>query len=148
MYDEVLHVPLVVRFPGTLPAGKVVEPLTQEIDQMPTLLALLGAPAPEGMQGRSLLPLMAGEKAKWDETVYAEFPATKMVRTRDWKLVYYAGRPYGELYDLRSDPHELDNLWNDAGRAAPKQEMMARLANWLIASHDPLPPPVDAPEVR
>jgi arylsulfatase A-like enzyme len=148
MYDEVLHVPLVVRFPGTLPAGKLVEPFTQEIDQMPTLLALLGAPAPEGVQGRSLLPLMAGEKAKWDETVYAEFPATKMVRTRDWKLVYYAGRPYGELYDLRSDPHELDNLWSDAGRAAPKQEMMARLANWLIASHDPLPPPVDAPEVR
>jgi arylsulfatase A-like enzyme len=148
MYDEVLHVPLVVRFPGTLPAGKLVEPFTQEIDQMPTLLALLGAPAPEGVQGRSLLPLMAGEKAKWDETVYAEFPATKMVRTRDWKLVYYAGRPYGELYDLRSDPHELDNLWNDAGRATAKQDMMARLANWLIASHDPLPPPVDAPEVR
>jgi len=158
MYDEVLHVPLVVRFPGTLPAGKVVEPFTQEIDQMPTLLALLGAPAPEGVQGRSLLGLVPDVAAtfrspstagqRWDETVYAEFPATKMVRTRDWKLVYYAGRPYGELYDLRSDPHELDNLWNDAGRAAAKQEMMARLANWLIASHDPLPPPVDAPEVR
>jgi arylsulfatase len=110
------------------------------------------------VQGRSLLPLIPGVqgagamdaavKAKWDETVYAEFPNIKMVRRRDWKLVYYPGRPYGELYDLRNDPLELDNLWDDPGRAAARQEMMSHLADWLIASHDPLPPPVEAPEVR
>jgi arylsulfatase len=150
MYDEVLRVPLVMRYPGLLPAGRVVEPFTQEIDQMPTLLPLLGAPAPAGLQGRPLLPLLDAAPAsrRWDETVYAEFPTTKMVRTREWKLVYYQGRPYGELYDLRNDPHELDNLWDDPARAAARQEMMARLANWLIASHDPLPPPVEAPEIH
>jgi arylsulfatase A-like enzyme len=71
-----------------------------------------------------------------------------MVRRRDWKLVYYPGRPYGELYDLRNDPQELDNLWADPERAAVQHEMMARLADWLIASHDPLPPAEEAPEVR
>jgi len=150
MYDQVLHVPLIMRFPEVLPAGRVVEPATQEIDQMPTLLRLLNAPLPDGVQGRSLLPLIpdAAGPVRWDETVYAEFPNIKMVRTPDRKLVYYPGRPYGELYDLRNDPQELENLWADPGRAADKQEMMARLTDWLIASHDPLPPAVEAPEVR
>jgi arylsulfatase A-like enzyme len=158
MYDEVLQVPLIMRLPEGLPVGRLVEPATQEIDQMPTILPLLGAPVPEGVQGRSLLtlipdaapknPASKSGNARWDETVYAEFPNIKMVRTRDWKLVYYPGRRYGELYDLRNDPMELDNLWADSGRAAARQEMLARLADWLIASHDPLPPPVEAPEVR
>jgi arylsulfatase A-like enzyme len=149
MYDELLRTPLIMRLPGRLPAGRVLDTMVQEIDQMPTLLQLLGAPVPEGVQGRSLLPLIEQRSGlQWNETVFAEFPNIKAVHTRDWKLVYYPGKPYGELHDLRKDPHELENLWDEPSRGGARQEMMARLADWLISSQDPLPPPIEAPEVR
>jgi arylsulfatase A-like enzyme len=67
-----------------------------------------------------------------------------MVRTRGWKLVHYLRAPYGELYNLREDPHELYNRWDDASCAAAKSEMRGRLADWLVASEDPALPPLKA----
>ncbi len=149
MYDDLLRTPLFLRLPGKVPAGRALDAMVQEIDLMPTLLGLLGAPVPEGVQGRSMIPLIEQQQGvRWNETVYAEFPTIKAVRTRDWKLVYYPGKTYGELYDMRNDPHELANLWDDPSRAQARHEMMGRLADWLISSHDPLPPPIEAPEIK
>ena len=131
MYDEVVHAPLMIRAPGKLPAGRRINALTEAIDIMPTALDLLGIRASARVQGRSLLPVIEGKQAGRQE-VHSEFPTTKMIRTADWKLVHYVRAPYGELYNLREDPHELYNLYDDPGHAKVKSEMKSRLADWLV----------------
>jgi arylsulfatase len=132
MYDEVVRIPLILRAPGKVPAGKRVKALAEQIDLAATVLELLGLPKPEAMQGQSLLT------AKPRRAVHAEFSNIKMLRTEDWKLVHYLHQPYGELYNLREDPHELYNVYDDAGAAKPRHEMESALADWLIDSADPL----------
>jgi arylsulfatase A-like enzyme len=141
MYDEVLRTPLIIRAPGKLPAGRRVSGMTEGIDIMPTILELLGFRPAERVQGKSLLSLIEG-KASGREEIHSEFPGTKAIRTADWKLVHYLRAPYGELYNLREDPHELYNLYDDPAYANAKAEMKSRLADWLIESEDPALPPV------
>lgn len=141
MYDEVLRTPLIFRAPGKLPAGRRFAGMTEGIDIMPTILELLGISRSERVQGRSLLPMIEG-KAAGREEIHSEFPTTKAIRTADWKLVHYVGAPYGELYNLREDGHELYNLYDDPAHANSRAEMKSRLADWLIESQDPALPPV------
>lgn len=141
-YDEVVHAPLILRAPG-LPAGKRVADLVETVDLLPTLLELLGIAKPGGVQGRSLLPAIAGPERRAG-VVHSEFPGAKMVRTREWKLIHYVRAPYGELYNLKEDPHELYNRSDDSACAAGKSEMLARLADWLVNTEDPLLPPLKA----
>jgi arylsulfatase A-like enzyme len=141
MYDEVLRTPLIIRAPGKLPAGRRVSGMTEGIDIMPTLLELLGFRPAERVQGKSLLPMVEG-KAGGREEIHSEFPGTKTVRTADWKLVHYLRAPYGELYNLREDPHELYNRYDDPAHARAKADMKSRLADWLIESEDPALSPV------
>jgi len=143
-YDEVVHVPCVIRAPGKLPAGRRVKHLVEEIDLMPTVLELLGVRIPEAVQGRSLMPLIEGKETTPKRAVYSEFPTMKMVRTEQWKLVHYVRAPYGELYDLKNDPQELRNLYDDPGYARVRAEMKSMLADWLIDSQDPARPPIQA----
>jgi arylsulfatase len=143
MYDEVLRTPLIFRAPGKLPAGKRMAGMTEGIDIMPTVLELLALRPSARVQGKSLLPLVHGKASGRDE-IHSEFPTTKVVRTADWKLVHYLKAPYGELYNLREDPHELNNLYGDPGYAKARAEMKSRLADWLIESEDPALPPVPA----
>lgn len=141
VYDEVVRTPLIVRAPGKLPAGRRIAGMTEAIDIMPTVLELLGFTPSKRVQGQSLLPLIEGKRAARQE-VHSEFPTTKMIRTADWKLVHYVRAPYGELYNLREDPHELYNLYDDPRHAKVRAEMQARLADWLVESEDPALPPV------
>ena len=63
LYNEVIHIPLIVRLPGKRPPVKVVKERVALLDLAPTILSLMGLPAPEGFQGISLLPQMYGAKA-------------------------------------------------------------------------------------
>jgi arylsulfatase A-like enzyme len=141
VYEEVVRTPLIFRAPGKLPAGKRVSGMTEGVDIMPTALQLLGIEPSSRVQGRSLLPLVDGKQQGRDE-VHSEFPTTKMIRTADWKLVHYVRAPYGELYNLREDPHELYNLYDDPRYAKVKSEMKSRLVDWLIETEDPALPPI------
>jgi arylsulfatase A-like enzyme len=136
MYDEVVHVPLILRAPGKVAAGKRVKALAEQIDLAPTVLDLLGIERPAGMQGQNLLT----DKPR--TAVHAEFANIKMLRAEDWKLVHYLHARYGELYNLREDPHELRNLYDDAGAVRARHEMESALADWLIDSQDPLLAPI------
>ena len=142
-YDEVVQVPLILKAPGKLPAGRRVAPLIETVDLMPTLLELLGVEAPAGIQGRSLLPVIDGRE-KRNRVAHSEFPGAKMIRTADWKLVHYLHAPFGELYNLRDDPQELYNRWDDPAASKARHEMEQMLADWLIDSQDPLLAPIKA----
>jgi len=138
MYEEVLRIPLIIRAPGKLSAGTHSTSLTEEIDVMPTILDLLGLPAPAGIQGKSLAASNPAEKS----AVFAEFPTIHAVRTKQWKLVRYLRSDHGELYDLANDPNELHNLWDDAAHGKRRAEMLGLLMDWWVASQDPLLAPV------
>ena len=130
LYREVTAVPLIMRLPGKLPAGIVVEPLVQNVDIWPTLLDLLGLPPLPDAQGRSLLPLIraaAGESTD-DARAIAERPAfAQMDRTwgREkaesqplvavtegrYRLIHPVTPPgQDELFDWQADPREQRNL--------------------------------------
>ncbi len=130
MYDGVVRAPLIIRAPGKLPAGKPVDSLAEEVDVLPTLLELLGVPAPAGVQGQLL---MGNPK----QAVFAEFPTIRMARTREWKLVHYTRARYGELYHLAEDPYELTNLYDDPKYASARSDMQAILFDWFAGSADP-----------
>jgi len=68
-----------------------------------------------------------------------------MARTREWKLVHYAGQRYGELYDLGNDPNEYDNLYASPGAVAHKAEMYRLLTDWMIRTADPMRKPIQDP---
>ncbi|HET8547675.1 MAG TPA: sulfatase-like hydrolase/transferase [Bryobacteraceae bacterium] len=144
MYDQVVHTPLVFAGPG-VPRGVRVDGLTESVDIAPTIAELLGFPLPWA-QGKSLKHLFGNPRAPHKQAVHSEFPAVKMVRTATHKLVHYPGARYGELYDLKRDPDEYDNLYDDPAQAESRAGMYARLADWLLATRDPMRAPVqDSP---
>ena len=121
LYDELLHVPLIFRGPG-VPRGVRVRSMAALIDIVPTVLALAGIAPPPGLDGRSLLPLLRGEKTVWRDHILYEYhwewnfpatPTTLAIRTDRWKYIYYHGVwDHNGYYDLRTDPYERHNLIN------------------------------------
>jgi len=164
MYEEVLRVPLIVRMPGAdRPRGLAVDEFVRLMDLMPTIVELGRSQAPDRIDGRSLIPLLRGERpADWPDAVYCEhhgevwgYQSQRMVRTRRWKYVY-SPHDADELYDLENDPGELKNLVEDRSCAAVLSEMKARLLGWNDATADMFqwqwvrwnfPPPVRPEEV-
>lgn len=116
VYDSLLRVPLILSWPGRMPAGlTVAEPVGLE-DVKPTLLELLGLPRPGGLRGRSLVPLLAGGDVAARPLVAATFrpeaPADlEALVEGGFKLILTRGEePAMELYDLERDPGELHDL--------------------------------------
>jgi len=153
-YDEAVHVPLVVSWPGRFQTGLRADALVELVDLAPTLLEAVGLDVPAAVQGRSLLPLLTGEAdpASHRDAVYSEYYNAwthkhsygTMLRTRHEKIVVYHGIDQGELYDLDEDPDEFDNLWNRPDRAAMKTRLMKRAFDASVLSMDPMPPRLGA----
>ena len=118
LYDPTLHVPLIIRYPGKLPAGQRVPGYNLHQDLMPTLMELIGIESGITFDGESLLPLVSGARTSHA----AEFYITECTwmrkhgwRTPQWKLIVslepdFHGKPPIELYDLIQDPLEYTNL--------------------------------------
>ncbi len=154
LFDEVTNVPMIWRVPDGVSGGVSTE-LVEGVDVMPTILELCGVDAPPGVQGRSIAPLLKGEEGAGgrESVLMQEREAPDLaargldpnsitqwaVRTEDWKLIHYPGEEFGELYDLRNDPGEFDNLWADPGREAQRLEMERLLLDRIAQSRDPLP---------
>lgn len=141
LYDHILRVPLIVRYPGEFPAGGVISDLAQGTDIMPTILDFAGVTVPFGVQGKSLRPILKQDIVPWRDAVFSEGHEVKMVRDYHWKLIFYPGRPYGELYHLEVDPLELNNLYDHPDYERQRARMIEKLATVLIETEDPLPLP-------
>ena len=148
LFDSVLRVPLIFYFPPALPAGVVVEGMTEQIDVMPTLLEMAGIDVPANVQGVSLLPMINGD-AKGKEVIFSEYgqgltgdkSKMKMARTEQWKLVYTYGDT-SELYDLVNDPDELVNLYGHPEYQDAELRMMRHLMDWVNET-EPYRPPME-----
>src|SRR5579864_524611 len=123
MYEESLRMPFLVRWPGKIRAGSVSDGMILNVDFAPTLMDAASLPTPADMQGRSFLPILKGESLKdWRTSMYYRYYHYPMhhkvqphygVRTADYKLIYFNKIDQWELFDLKKDPHELHNLYND-----------------------------------
>ncbi len=113
-FDESIHIPLVVRLPGSERIVGRVSGLTQTVDLLPTLCDLLDIPFPEEtVQGRSVLPLVCGEAKEVNEHVFARAagqPPSYVVRDHTSMLLLYEGGELRALYDLEQDPRALKNV--------------------------------------
>jgi arylsulfatase A-like enzyme len=156
MYEPSFRVPMIVRAPGGA-KGRTVGQMSMNIDIAPTILDYAGVPAAPSMQGASLRPFLeGGAPAEWRQSVYYAYyenswvlagkgkeamsdPSFQFftphrigphrgVRTATHKLIhYYAEGDYWELFDLVKDPHELRNLYGQAGQ----ETLISQLRNEL-----------------
>jgi len=151
MYDLSLKVPALVRWPGVVEPGTVIDDTVTHLDLFPTLLAMASAEAPQGVtiRGRDLTPLLKGHRPDdWDQDAYAEYSMINYVvatmrcyRTPRYKLIcdfHNSGRD--ELYDLLADPAETTNLIRDPDPAiqAAVADLNAKILAKMQENGDPL----------
>lgn len=158
VYENGIRVPFFVRWPGVLPAGKRVSRMAGHIDLLPTLLDACGVELPRDrkIDGRSLLPLLRGDAvADWsDRRLFFQWHSGPVpfqyvhfaVRTERYKLVQPQDNPHGfvhppdraqllqilrtlELYDVRNDPSEINNLANQKPEVV--EQLLADYENWF-----------------
>jgi arylsulfatase A-like enzyme len=125
-----VHVPLVLRFPGRLPAGARVAARARLVDVMPTILDLLGLPPTPGIQGRSLVPLIGAGGVGLDAVSEHRVPgaATGTVCLRRGALSYLVTGADEALFDLATDPGETTNL--AAARPAALAALRTEVEAW------------------
>jgi arylsulfatase A-like enzyme len=135
LYDELIRIPLIVVGPG-IPAGKRIEEQVQLIDVMPMILDACGIRPPREIEGKSLLPLISGDAADWEQVAFAEADKDnekpdikRAVRTEKYKFYYdrLTGEEY--LFDLSLDPAETESILD----AEPELGKMHReqLREWM-----------------
>ena len=151
LYDVTLHVPLILRYPGAVPAGKRVGGYSQHYDLVPTLLDLAGIESGIQFDGTSLLPMVRGEVASHR----SEFYITECTwmrkhgwRTPQWKLIRALEpdihfKPPVELYNLVEDPTEYNNLAEQEPDVV--KVLSARMDAWIAQrmAQTGLPNPIE-----
>jgi len=115
LYQELIRIPLLVKFPGMSHGGKRVRQRVRHLDIAPTMLDLAGLDIPDEMQGGSLVPLVAGKVDRVCEEVFSEQnlnrDALYSLISGSYKYVLRTSPRFGqELYDLKNDPSEKENL--------------------------------------
>jgi arylsulfatase A-like enzyme len=145
-YDCLIRVPMLWRVPGAFPKGRTVDGLVSMIDIAPTICDLVGAPPMPDAHGRSLLPQLRGDTESARDAILVEFEwrftrgkPIRTIRTEEWKLTYYAGQTYGELYNLTEDPHEFVNLYDNTEYSAVREQLTRRLLDELVLTQGYLP---------
>jgi len=138
MWEEQLQVPLLVRFPGGKYAGTRIPDPVMLVDVLPTVLDYLGIVAPEGIQGRSLMPLVDGIGSFGSERFRLSMHLSRLSFRFDnqWKVVLKQeedGRARAKLYDLVNDPRERNNLMQENSANQHKkllEGLVARYQEW------------------
>jgi arylsulfatase A-like enzyme len=138
MYEESLHTPLLVRWPGVVKPGSTNQDMVSNLDFAETFLDLAGLEIPGTMQGRSLVPLLKGTRpADWRSSFYYryyEYPVPHRVRPHEGvrtdrlKLIHFPDTEEWELFDLANDPNELRSVYADPSYGRDVTNLKAELA--------------------
>lgn len=129
LYATVTRVPLILRLPGGTSSRRISE-IVETIDLMPTLLDLAGAPHPPGLQGRSLVPLLRGDKS-WQQKAVSESPyfgERRAITLESERLLWTRKTGSSELYEFRRDPLEQQDI--RGGNPQHEQLLIDYLETW------------------
>lgn len=160
IYDESLHMPLIIRWPAQIEPGLRIDALVQNIDHAPTLAMAAGIDVPKSVRGRSLLPFLRGANPpQWRESIYYRYidgghkvAMHEGVRTKRHTLVRFWSTDEWELYDLARDPQQLENRIEDPSYADTVRQLRATLADYrvrlAVPSEERSPPPRRTPAER
>ncbi len=136
LYDDCMHVPLIVSGPG-IPNDKSTDALVYLFDLFPTLSDLCHLPAPGGIDGKNLAPVIRGEAKGVRNSLYTAYRNTvRAVRTDEWKLIRYPRRNFTQLFNLKKDPLEIVNLANRPECQGTVKEMTELLMEGYKAFDD------------
>jgi arylsulfatase A-like enzyme len=143
MYEESFRTPMVMSLPGVVKPGSISEDLVQNLDFAPTFMELAGLSVPDSLQGLSMLPVMkepssgSAVNGKWRKSIYFhyyEYPGVHAVkrhygiRTDEFKLIhFYQDIDEWELFNLKNDPQEMNNLFNDPAYSNVIKELKLQL---------------------
>lgn len=147
MFEESYRTPLLVSWPGITEAGSVNNDMVSNIDLPETFLEIAGVEVPADMQGRSMVPVLKGKTpGNWRKEHYYhyyEYPGSHMVKrhygmsNERYKLIhYYYNIDEWELYDRKSDPEEMRNVYNDPSYTRVKKKLHKRLSGLMKAYGD------------
>lgn len=149
MYDEITHIPLLVRWPGVTPAGSVCPHPVSHIDIAPTVLAAANLPVPKLLEGRNITRTLTTPELKENDAIFIEFgryevdhdsfggfQPVRCVFDGRYKLVINL-LTSDELYDLEIDPGELDNLITSEAHITLRNALHDRLLAWMGDTRDP-----------
>jgi N-acetylglucosamine-6-sulfatase len=148
MYEESMRMPFLIRYPATIKAGSRTDAVVGNVDYAPTMLDFAGVKKPGYMQGRSFKSICESGKEphNWPNEAYYRYwmhmahhdnPGHVGIRTKEYKLIYYYGADYQganrtppgwELYDMKKDPLESTNLYDDPKYAGTATGLKKRLA--------------------
>jgi len=137
-YEESMRVPMLARCPEMFGGGRTITQVVAGLDIMPTCLDVAGVGIPDGLDGRSMAPLMQGRTdPQWRKELFYEYywernfpqtPTMHALRTDRYKYIHYYGLwDVDELYDLQEDPQETTNLIFNPERKQTVQELNRRL---------------------
>lgn len=144
MYEESFRTPMLMRYPQEVKPGTVNNDFVMNLDIAPTLLQAAGVKVPADMQGESFLPLVNGKKAKGRKNMYYHYYENGEhavsphfgIRTSRYKLIRYYKRVDGwELFDLKKDPDEMNNLYGKKGYDKITSKLKKQL-DALISKYD------------
>lgn len=149
MYDEITHVPFIVRWPGKAPANTTSNHLVSHIDIHGTLMEFFGFEVPKTLEGGSMLSMFKDPNASLRKEVFIEwgryevdhdgfggYQPIRCICDGKYKLSVNL-MVADELYDLEQDPGELNNLIESRDHAAIRNNLHDRLLNWMNDSRDP-----------
>jgi len=145
-FEESIRIPLIVRWPGQLPAGQVSDLLFSVVDHTPTLLGLVGVPVPEEMDGLDLSNTLLGRSEYRPPSAliaeYVSFGQSSLYQP--WRGVRTPRHTYARwlqggaiLYDNQEDSYQLHNLIHEPGYARLRDELEEELQGWLVQIDDP-----------
>jgi arylsulfatase A-like enzyme len=139
VYEHSMGCPLIFAGPG-IPKGGSTQAFSYLLDIFPTVCSLTGIQPPAGVEGKDLQPIWQGRTSRVRDHVFLSFrKVQRSVRDDRWKLIRYPQIDHTQLFDLRSDPHELNNLADDPAQAARMREMLRLLARSQREVGDDLP---------
>ena len=141
-YEQSVKTPLIIHAPKLYKPRRIKD-LVELMDIYNTICEMGNSWIGEGIQGKSLVPMLEGrEKEPHREAVFSENWFGRMIRHGNYKMVYYPGKPYGELYNLAEDPLERKNLWEKMEDSPMKRTLKDLLLDWAFTSEDSLPQPI------
>jgi arylsulfatase A-like enzyme len=136
LYEHSTKVPLIIIGPG-IPKKEVRDALVYLYDIFPTLSDLCELPSPEGIDGKDLVQVLMGKEKEVRKSLYTTYRNTaRAVRTDEWKLIRYPQRNYTQLFNLKNDPLEINDLAALLENKTKVDEMMTLLVEWHTLTND------------